>query len=222
MIAPPNQKQDPDLAAQTVRTRYNRVARVYDIKQLIEEPLISGRLRRALWAEAPATGRILEVGVGTGVNMKHYPPSASMTAIDISDRMLAKAQARADRNHIAVDLALMDAQALNFADNTFDAIVATCVFCSVPDPVAGLREILRVLKPGGKLLLIEHVRSGNPVMGKLMDILNPVAVRLSGANINRRTVENVRAAGFDELDVTSHTLGFVKTIRTQKGAATAA
>lgn len=205
-------------AAETVRKRYNRVARVYDLEQAIEEPLIFGRLRKVLWAEAPATGQILEVGTGTGVNMRYYPPGATITAIDISDRMLAKARARAERNNIAVKLALMDAQALDFADNTFDAVVATCVFCSVPDPIAGLREVRRVLKPGGKLLLLDHVRSGNAVAGKAMDLLNPIVVRMSGANINRRTVDNVRAAGFSDLNVSSHMLGIVKRIQAAKTA----
>jgi ubiquinone/menaquinone biosynthesis C-methylase UbiE len=177
-----------------------------------------GRLREALWGRAPAAGRILEVGVGTGINMRHYPPAARVTAIDISDRMLAKARARAKRQHLDVDLAVMDAQRMDFADDSFDAVVATCVFCSVPDPVAGLREVRRVLKPGGTLLLLEHVRSANPVVGKLMDWLNPLVVRVSGANINRRTVDNVRLAGFDDLDVTSHALGFVKSIYATKGA----
>ncbi len=218
MTTAQDKDQKADRAAQTVRSRYNRVARVYDIEQLFEEPLVFGRLRKALWADAPATGSILEVGVGTGVNMRHYPPGARMTAIDISDRMLEKARARAERAHITVDLRLMDAQHLDFADGMFDAVVATCVFCSVPDPVAGLREVLRVLKPGGKALLLEHVRSSNPVMGTMMDLMNPIAVRLSGANINRRTVENVRAAGFTALDVESHMLGMIKTIRATKAA----
>ena len=218
MIAAQNQDDKNNRAAQTVRRRYNRVARVYDLEQVFEEPLVFGRLRKALWADAPDTGNILEVGVGTGVNMRHYPPNAHMTAIDISDRMLAKARARAERTHVDVDLALMDAQHLQFPDGTFDAVVATCVFCSVPDPVAGLREVLRVLKPGGKALLLEHVRGSNPIVGRLMDLLNPVAVRMSGANINRRTVENVRAAGFADIQVESHMLGMIKTIRATKSA----
>jgi ubiquinone/menaquinone biosynthesis C-methylase UbiE len=92
-------------------------------------------------------------------------------------------------------LRLGDVQELEFADETFDTVVSTCVFCSVPDPILGLHEVLRVLKPDGRLLMIEHVRSGNPLLGNVMDLLNPVVVRAMGPNINRRTVENVDRAG---------------------------
>jgi ubiquinone/menaquinone biosynthesis C-methylase UbiE len=87
-------------------------------------------------------------------------------------------------------------QALEFADASFDTVVATCVFCSVPDPVLGLRELKRVVKPGGQIILLEHMRSPQEVIGTIMDVLNPLVVRLMGANINRRTLENVRAAGW--------------------------
>jgi len=100
----------------------------------------------------------------------------------------------------------MDAQALAFPDAAFEAAVATFVFCSVPDPVAGLAETRRVLAPGGQLHLLEHVRSPWRVLGRLMDWLNPVAVRVSGANINRNTPENVARGGFD-VEVTDRAMG---------------
>jgi ubiquinone/menaquinone biosynthesis C-methylase UbiE len=92
-------------------------------------------------------------------------------------------------------------QALPFPDASFDIVIATCVFCSVPDLVLCLRELRRVLVSGGQVLLLEHVLSHRPLLGPLMGTLNPLVVRRMGANINRETVENVRRAGFTDLQV---------------------
>lgn len=204
------------LQLETVRRRYDRAARFYDIEQAVGERLLLHSLRGDLWRRLPAADDVLEVGVGTGVNLGHYPPRAVMTAIDVSEKMLERARRRAEREGIAVDLRLMDAQDLAFPDESFDAVVATCVFCSVPDPVLGLREALRVLRPGGRLLLLEHVRSEQLAVGKVMDWLNPLVVRMSGANINRRTVDNVRAAGFDLVDVRRGFFGILRLIEARK------
>lgn len=92
--------------------------------------------------------------------------------------------------------------AMDFDDETFDTVVTSCVFCSVPDPVKGLKEIYRVLKPVGRLIMLEHVRSQHWLIGKLMDMINFIPLHLWGANINRNTVENVRKAGFRDIEVT--------------------
>ncbi|OFX15994.1 MAG: hypothetical protein A2V59_10150 [Armatimonadetes bacterium RBG_19FT_COMBO_69_19] len=96
-----------------------------------------------------------------------------------------------------VDVREADVQDLPFPPDSFDSAVATFVFCSVPDPVRGLRELARVVRPGGITLLLEHVRIDRPVIGPLMDLLDPLLVRLTGSHVNRRTVEKVRRAGLE-------------------------
>jgi ubiquinone/menaquinone biosynthesis C-methylase UbiE len=179
---------DPKSTSQT-QARYQRIAPLYDGMELLAERRYQP-WRKQLWSLVRGP-RLLEIGVGTGKNMLNYPKGVEVTAIDLTPGMLDRARKRATKLNIGVDLRLGDAQNLDFPDDTFDEIVETFVFCSVPDPLLGLKEIVRVLKPGGRLFMLEHVRSGNRVMGVLMDALNPLAVRLSGANINRLTVENV-------------------------------
>jgi ubiquinone/menaquinone biosynthesis C-methylase UbiE len=177
------------------RRRYNRIAFLYDF---LEAPM--ERLRFYAWRKRLLAGikgeRALEVGVGTGKNLAYYPGDVHITAIDLSPQMLARARQKAEKLHLQVDLQEMDVQHLKFPDHSFDTVFATFVFCSVPDPVKGLRELRRVCKPDGKLLLIEHMRPGNPVLGFIFDVFNPLIVRMMGANINRRTIDNIRQAGW--------------------------
>jgi ubiquinone/menaquinone biosynthesis C-methylase UbiE len=169
---------------------------MYDLMEVPIEQWAFSRWREDIWSRVK--GRcILEVGVGTGKNIPYYPPHRRIIAIDLSQKMLARARHRAQELGLNVDLRLMDAQRLEFPDAAFDAALATFVFCSIPDPTAGLRELSRVVKPGGRVLLLDHVRVDLPVIGTAMDLLDPVIVRMMGAHINRRTVENVRVAGLE-------------------------
>jgi len=180
------------------RKRYDRLAFFYDF---LEAPL--ERYRFAHWrsrlTDLIVGDRALEVGVGTGKNLRHYPRNVKITAIDFSSRMLERARKRALVFGSMVQLQKMDVQQLAFPDNSFDTVFATFVFCSVPDPVAGLKELKRVCKPNGRLLLLEHMRPSNVLLGMLFDVVNPMMVRMMGANINRRTMDNIKKAGWQIL-----------------------
>jgi len=188
---------DPIATART-RSRYQRLSPMYDRMEGMAEKRYHP-WRKRLWSLVDGAN-ILEVGVGNGKNMAYYPTDAQITAIDLTPGMLERARKRAIELSLHVDLCLGDVQALDFPNSSFDTVVATFVFCSAPDPVLGLEQIKRVLKPGGKVFLLEHMRSTNPLIGFAMDILNPLVVRIMGANINRRTVDNVRQSGL-EIDV---------------------
>lgn len=190
-----------DRPTDLTRSRYDRLALIYDLHEAPVERLLFSRWRRRLWSQVEGT-ELLEIGVGTGKNFPYHPDDVRVTGIDISEKMMRRARRRAGRSAACLDLHMMDAQALDFDAGRFDSGVATFVFCSVPDAVRGLREARRVLKPGGKALFLEHVRLKSPLLGRTMDLLNPLAVRITGANINRNTVSNVEAAGFSVESVT--------------------
>lgn len=185
----------------TTRRAYDRASRWYDLQEWLPERLAMRGWRRNLWTRIPAGTSLLEVGVGTGRNIPYYGEGCPVIAIDISPKMLAKAKVKARRMDINVDLRVMDAQQMELPDAAFDSAVATFVFCSVPDPVLGLTELRRVIKPGGRVLLLEHVLSKRQPFRWIMQRLNGVVRAVNGANTNRDTVRNVEAAGFTVLQV---------------------
>jgi len=194
-----------------VRNRYNRIAALYD---LMEWPLEKMRFDdwRSRLSSRIVGSRALEVGVGTGKNMPYYPPDVSISAIDLSGEMLARARHKDIARKFSIDLLQMDVQRLGFPDDFFDTVFATFVFCSVPDPLQGLLELHRVCKPGGRLLLLEHMRPGSEILGRLFDAVNPLTVRLTGANINRRTLETLTEAGWHLRSVENLSLDVVRWI----------
>ena len=198
-----------DRATETTQRRYDRQAAVYDLMDLPTELLVFRKLRRKLWTEV--TGKfVLEVGVGTGKNLPYHPEDPRIVALDLSPRMLRRAVERARPMGRKVDFLVADAQHLPFREGAFDAVVATFVFCSVPDPVAGLHEVRRVVGDTGRVHLLEHVRATNLLVGRLMDLLNPVTARLTGANINRDTIANVGEADITVDTVGTYGLGLIK------------
>ena len=193
----PNLRISPKIISKktsAIRSNYNRIASTYDKAGRHSER--RARLwREKLWAKVYET-KVLEVGMGTGRNIPYYPAGIQVTGIDLSERMLACAIETARQLGKVVDIQEGDVQKLKFPDNSFDLAAATFVFCLVPDPIQGLRELKRVVKPGGRILLLEHVRSDQPAIGLLMDLINPLITIGTWPNINRRTVQNVQRAGF--------------------------
>jgi ubiquinone/menaquinone biosynthesis C-methylase UbiE len=179
-----------------IRKRYNRLAFFYNIIEMPVELLRFSAWRNLLQKHIIGP-KVLEVGVGTGKNMLYYPQDVSVTAIDFSPRMLSKAKVFSSKQRINVDLREMDVESLEFPDDSFDTVFATFVFCSVPDPINGLMELKRVCKPDGRLVLLEHMRPEGSIRGFIFDLINPFVVRVMGANINRRTMENIRTAGWE-------------------------
>ena len=198
-----------------IKRRYNRIAPFYDVLEGILEKLFFKRWRKILWKKVNGE-HILEVGVGTGKNFSYYPTDAHITALDFSEDMLEQAKKKCRRNTMQIELELMDVQSLCYADNSFDTVIATFVFCSVPLPIKGLQELYRVCKPGGQVLLLEHVLSSKPFMAKMMHFMNPLIVSLIGANINRKTVKNVQACGFEKVLLDPASKDMVKIIQAIK------
>ncbi len=184
-----------------VKRRYDRISPVYNQLEFVMERMAMAGWRQEFWEKVRKnlqTGDLmLEAGVGTGKNMPYYPEAEEVRieAIDISPGMLSRAESRAEELGIEVNLRKMDIQSLDYPDNHFDLIVTSCVFCSVPDPVLGLKELKRVCKPAGKILMLEHMLSDKLVLKNLMNLLNFIPRHIWGANINRRTMENIERVG---------------------------
>ena len=198
-----------------IKKKYDRIAPYFEGLESVMEGLFFKNWRKRLWAKVEGH-HILEVGVGTGKNFDYYPADARITAIDFSPEMLKQAAHKKARKAVSVELELMDVQSLVFADNSFDTVIGSFVFCSVPLPLKGLKELYRVCKPGGQVILLEHVLSSNPVIAKVMNFINPAIVALVGANINRNTVKNVKSCGFASVRVDERSGDIIKLIEAKK------
>jgi ubiquinone/menaquinone biosynthesis C-methylase UbiE len=193
----------------TFAPRYDRAMRCYERLQFT-----GGRE----WVCGQADGDVLEVAVGTGLNLALYPPSVRLTGIDLSPAMLGQARRRAADLGREVELREGDAQALPFPDGSFDTVVCTLSLCAIPDDRAAIAEMWRVLRPGGHLLLLDHIGSNWWPIWAAQRLLEVVTVRSAGEHQTRRPRPLVEAAGFRLVRTERRKLGTVERLAAIKPA----
>jgi len=183
-------------ADETLRVRdlYDREAGRYDSIVRIPERLLLADGR--VWAAAHAIGHVLEIAVGTARNLPYFRSEVRLTGLDISPAMLAIARERAQALGRAVDLRVGDAQNLDFPGERFDSVVGTLALCTIPDDRRALAEAWRVLRPGGRLILLEHVRSPQPIVRLFQKLLEPLAIRYAADHLLRDPLDHLAGLGF--------------------------
>lgn len=182
-------------ATERQRRVWDKRARMYDRSMGLMEKLLFGDGRA--WVCSQAAGDVLEVAVGTGRNLPFYPRDIRLTGIDLSEEMLTIARRRAHELGRQVELRQGDAQALPFPDATFDTVVCAFSLCSIPDDRKAVAEMRRVLRPGGRLVLIDHVPSTTRLWRNVQWLIEQVTLRVEGEHLLRRPLEHVRAERFE-------------------------
>jgi ubiquinone/menaquinone biosynthesis C-methylase UbiE len=204
-----------DPTAKVLHT-YEKNAPLYDKQMAVLERAWFGGGRE--WLGARARGRVLEVAIGTGLNLPHYPAEATVTGIDLSPAMLAVARQRAAASGRAVDLHTGTAENLPFDDGEFDTVVCALSLCTIPDPATAISEMHRVLTPGGQLLLLDHIASTWPPIHAAQWLLERLTIRAAGEHFTRRQLPLVRATGFDIVESERLKAGTIERIRARKPA----
>jgi ubiquinone/menaquinone biosynthesis C-methylase UbiE len=199
-----------------VRRLYEKEAPKYDRQmRFFDRALFAGGRE---WVCSQAAGNVLEIAVGTGRNLPHYRDTVQLTGIEFSPAMLEIARQAAAEIGRTIDLRVGDAQALDFSDETFDTVVCTLALCTIPDDRAAVSEAKRVLRSGGRFLLLEHVRSPNPAVRLGQRLLDPLAVRFEGDHLLREPLDHLRAEGFEIQQLIRSKLGIVERVTARKPA----
>lgn len=206
----------PDPTAKALRV-WEKIAPSYDKQMAFAERVQFAGGRQ--WLGARAEGHVLEVAIGTGLNLPHYPAGVSVTGIELSPAMLAIAGQRAAGLDLDVNLRTGDAEHLPFGDESFDTVVCALSLCAIPDPVAAIGEMRRVLQPGGRLLLLDHVGSTWPPVYAAQWLVERLTIRAAGEHFTRRQLPLVQAAGFDVVESERLKAGTVERIFARKPAA---
>jgi ubiquinone/menaquinone biosynthesis C-methylase UbiE len=201
-----------------VRKLYDREAGRYDTAIGTVERLFLGGSRE--WVCARAGGEVLEIAAGTGRNLPYYPGDVRITGIELSPEMLEISRRRARELGVEADLRPGDAQALDFPDASFDTVVSTLSLCTIPDDAAAVSEAKRVLRPGGRFLLLEHVESPVAPVRLIQKILNPVTTRLQADHLLREPLRHLAREGFEIEELERSKLGLIECVsarRTENG-----
>jgi ubiquinone/menaquinone biosynthesis C-methylase UbiE len=195
---------------------YEKEAHKYDRQMRFFEWLLFGGGRE--WVCSQAEGEVLEIAVGTGRNLPYYPDGVRLTGVELSPAMLEVAHARARELGREIDLRVGDAQALEFPDERFDSVVCTLSLCTIPDDRAAVAEVRRVLRPGGRFLLLEHVRSPLLPIRTAERLLEPLMLRFEADHLLREPLEHLRAEGFAIERLERSKLGIVERVAARKPA----
>jgi ubiquinone/menaquinone biosynthesis C-methylase UbiE len=201
-------------ATEAVRRVYDREAANYDRNVKLPERLLFADGRE--WVCAHAEGDMLEIAVGTGLNLPHYPDGVRLTGIEFVPAMLDIARRRAIALGRSVDFRLGDAQALEFEDATFDTVVCTLSLCTIPDDRAAVTEVRRVLRPGGRFVVLEHVRGPARAVRAVQRLLAPALLRFGADHVLREPLEHVQAEGFSIELLERSKLGLVERLIARK------
>jgi ubiquinone/menaquinone biosynthesis C-methylase UbiE len=207
-------RQASDQRAQRLRRHWDKHARTYDKQMAFWERRLFGDGRH--WVCAQASGEVLEVAIGTGRNLPFYPEGIRLTGVDFSPAMLELARRQADQLGRKVDLRLGDAQALELPDASFDTVVCTLSLCAIPDERRAVAEMKRVLRPGGQLLLLDHVAGGPRWVRALQWLLELVTRPLGEEHLRRRPLLQVQAEGFQIRRRERSKLGMVERLTARK------
>ncbi len=202
------------LSTEQTRKLWDAYARRYDRDIKIFERILFAGARH--WACSRARGDTLEIAMGTGRNLAWYPDDVRLTGIELSEQMLAVARERASHVRPDADVRLGDAQALDFADASFDTVVVTLGLCVVPDEVKAIAEVHRVLRPGGSFVAVEHVASPNTFVRAMQRLVEATTYRRTGDHQTRDPLPHVLRQGFVVEELERSKWGIVERLRARK------